>query len=402
MEPVRTILDRGGWGGRLVTEFANRAIASANLPEGHTVVYRGPMLSNLLLACRWRELSKWDGTTATGGVFYGGFFFKKFLKNVGKLEGAEMVASMAVADKKKLVFIFVSVRAGVNDAHIKKVLKKERVETNTKFLQGVKGENNLDMQLLMETSTDGRVTQAKKRSKYLVSCQHHVLGKEPDGSEERVAEEANTWYGDINADDIGKGKGAGECDQCMSDAKQRIQAVAQGLYSISLTEVIPAYGYAARYTDKKGVIVQDMFQSYSKPDMVQVLQCLMSNPGDLHPAAVAEDQNLYWPIIWYWGSVHAALLEACGPATKDAVYARLGAGATFTRAALATALAAFPESAAGEWRVACGNEECPNLDHEIKFKMCHGCKVRRYCAVSCQKKDWGKHKAYCRAGREQH
>ena len=43
--------------------------------------------------------------------------------------------------------------------------------------------------------------------------------------------------------------------------------------------------------------------------LVQVLQCqcLMSNPADLHPAAVAEDQNLYWPIIWYWGFVHAAL-----------------------------------------------------------------------------------------------
>jgi hypothetical protein len=64
--------------------------------------------------------------------------------------------------------------------------------------------------------------------------------------------------------------------------------------------------------------------------LVQVLQCLMSNPVDMHLAAVAEDQNLYWLIIWYWGFVHAALLEACGPATKEAVYGKLAAGTTFT------------------------------------------------------------------------
>jgi hypothetical protein len=76
---------------------------------------------------------------------------------------------------------------------------------------------------------------------------------------------------------------------------------------------------------------------------------------------VAEDQNLYWPIIWYWGSMHAVLLEARGPATKEAVYGKL---------APAIALAAFPESAAGQCRIACGNQECPNLDHKIKFKVC--------------------------------
>jgi hypothetical protein len=69
------------------------------------------------------------------------------------------------------------------------------------------------------------------------------------------------------------------------------------------------------------------------------------------------------------------------------------------RSALATALAAFPESAAEEWRVACGSKDCLNLDHKIKFQMCQGCKVLCYCAVPCQKKDWVKRKAYCRAGR---
>ena len=116
---------------------------------------------------------------------------------------------------------------------------------------------------------------------------------------------------------------------------------------------------------------------------------------------MAEDQNLPWPISWYWGSVHAALLEACGPATIEAVYWKLGAPwQAVLRTAPATALDAFPEAVAGEWRIDCGNEDCPNLDHELKFKVCQGCRVRRYCTVLCQKKDWGKHQVYCRAGRE--
>ena len=53
----------------------------------------------------------------------------------------------------------------------------------------------------------------------------------------------------------------------------------------------------------------------------------------------------------------------------------------------------------GEWRIASSNQDCPNLDHEIKFNVCQACKVHRYCAAPCQEKDWEKHKAYNRAGR---
>jgi hypothetical protein len=51
----------------------------------------------------------------------------------------------------------------------------------------------------------------------------------------------------------------------MLDARQRIQAVAQGLYSISLTAVIPGASFATRYTNQQGVIMQDMFKTYSRP-----------------------------------------------------------------------------------------------------------------------------------------
>ena len=62
-------------------------------------------------------------------------------------------------------------------------------------------------------------------------------------------------------------------------------------------------------------------------------------------------------------------------------------------------LAAFPESAAGEWRIACGNEECNKVDHKVKFMVCGGCAVRRYCGEVCQGKDWDKHKMFCKAAK---
>ena len=59
-------------------------------------------------------------------------------------------------------------------------------------------------------------------------------------------------------------------------------------------------------------------------------------------------------------------------------------------------LAAFPLSAVGELRIACGNENCPKLDHAEKFKVCTGCRVRRFCSEECLRKDWGKHRSECK------
>ena len=60
--------------------------------------------------------------------------------------------------------------------------------------------------------------------------------------------------------------------------------MAEGLYSISITETVPTYGYGARYfTMADGNMVLETFKQYSQPEMCCVLQCLMSNPADLHP-----------------------------------------------------------------------------------------------------------------------
>ena len=56
----------------------------------------------------------------------------------------------------------------------------------------------------------------------------------------------------------------------------------------------------------------------------------------------------------------------------------------------------MPDSAVGELRIACGNENCQKLDHKEKFKVCTGCRVRRFCSVECLRKDWGKNKSECK------
>ena len=117
----------------------------------------------------------------------------------------------------------------------------------------------------------------------------------------------------------------GKCKDFHDTAVKRTTAVAEGSYSVSITETVPTYGYGARYfTLKDGNLVLDTFKAYSQPEICSVLQCLMSNPADLHPLYIAEDPNLYWPVIWFYGSVYNALLECCGHKVVQQIYGKLG------------------------------------------------------------------------------
>ena len=119
----------------------------------------------------------------------------------------------------------------------------------------------------------------------------------------------------------------------------------------------------------------------------------------------AEEQNIYWPLIWCFGTVYDAILECCGEKFVKKVFDKLrssslSASSLSSEAPSPDVPAAFPDSAVGELRIACGNENCPKLDHKEKFKVCTGratgCRVRRFCSVECLRKDWEKHKSECK------
>ena len=366
---------------------------------GNAKFLHSQALGGLLLATRYRELEAWDGKTGMGEPFYGRVIFKLIMEFIGKAKTDPSNTSFINGEKK--VILVISARPGYSD-FVEKCFNTAREENNLKFMHGVKERNNPDYQLVGQTSNvDGR-------TKYLISCKHKEdgtdMGKEAKevgyGKIKCVTKDCNVITLKDYMELFKRYTIAGECEPCVQEAKQRLRAVSLGQFSISLFPVFDRNLYAARYSTDDGVIVQDVFAGNTKPCMRQMLQCLMCNPPDLHPLAVAEDVNLFWSVIWFWGSVYRAVQDTCNKATLDAIYHSLGQNIKCSTRENPSAMAAFPESAAGEWRIACGSEVCPQVDHEVKFNICAGCNVRRYCDVACQKEDWAKHIKFCAAAKK--
>ena len=253
------------------------------------------------------------------------------------------------------------------------VTEKKRNINNIKYCQGRKNKNRFDVLLVSQFESILNWA-SEKRSTYHLICVHN---------------ETRAMF-------------AGNCGSCKLTAKQRTMAVAQGHYSISWSEAIPGYGYCARYATEDGEIIRDIFKSYSQPEICCVLQCLMNNVADLHPLFIAEDSNLFWPIIWYYGSVCNAILQCCDSETVNKLY---GSSLDELQSTISAesipdeVISAFPEAATNQIRIACGNETCPHLDHQEKFKKCSGCMVRCYCDRKCQMEDLQTHKKECKAER---
>ena len=345
----------------LVGDISASLESFKNIPRGAPVLLHGPNLGTLLLATRFKKLEEWKGKTFSGGIFYP---FRKF-------------STLAIIFKCcKITPTFVVGHPGTSGSS-RLCVESERSINNIEFRQGEKGttENGglLDAEQVNKVDKDAWYT--RERSQYKVSCLH-------TGQFESCP--------------------AGSCHKCQDNAVKRTAAVAEGLYSISLTETVPAYGYGARYlTVAEGDMILETFKGYSQPDICCVLQCLMSNPADLHPLFIAEDPNLFWPIIWYYGSVYSALLSCCGVNIVKKLYGKLSQYRSNKISSgsptIPSNLSAFPSYAVGETRKACGNESCPTLDHGEKFLKCAACKVRYYCAVECQRSDWKKHKSECKS-----
>ena len=223
------------------------------------------------------------------------------------------------------------------------------------------------------------------------------------------------------------------CRMCFLEAVARVRAVASKAFLMSTSRI-------EMETDNNffGVIFQknmlydksnlrrsctfEVFQTCSKEELIVVLKLLSVNSADIDPRMLCINASLYWSIIWYYGSITAALLDVGGEQmykkaffgphtnledpnnfidptilegdnvqmwknfmkyqkTHEEVRRRIEDPYT-----LETNLVSELE-VEREWRYCCSYLGCFNLEDSRKFLNCSECvKVfkRKYCSVECQ------------------
>ena len=320
-----------------------------------------PNLSGLLFVTNAAKIIKWKGKTFNGGTFWP---FSAFKQAFGKASPQA---------RKNIRESIIVGRAGAS-YDLTSEVSERRAVNNTRFKQGQKGLPSsgavLDLEQVHKEHTDAWYT--KERSQYLMTCRHLENEKEM----------------------------VGKCADCQMDAVRRVEAVAEGQFSISIEFHVPRRYFAARFFNTGNVLTMDLFKKYSQPEVCCVLQCLMTNPADLHPLHLADDPNLFWPLVWYYGSVHHAILQCCGEKTAKKVYGLHSKYLSRISKVLAADISnnntIFPADTEGEVVITCGYDVCPKLrGKEDKFVTCQGCKVRKYCNRECAKEDWPIHQSEC-------
>jgi hypothetical protein len=185
------------------------------------------------------------------------------------------------------------------------------------------------------------------------------------------------------------------CQQCIDAARDRLEAVSHGRVVLSLKETLAGRGRTAIWRNSTGELHSETFKTYCRADVESVLGALVAcKPNLAHPLFIAQDPNLFWPLISYHGTIRAAL-EYVAPHVDWK--ARLGA--------IAMAPEQQPiveEAEPGTMLFRCGNELCMAMEREGKedgvLQTCQGCDSRPYCSKACIKADWAFHKHECAAG----
>jgi hypothetical protein len=202
------------------------------------------------------------------------------------------------------------------------------------------------------------------------------------------------------------------CPACRTDAMGRLWASVRALYATSETEPLDQRGRVAVYMTEGGELKSETFKIYSKVEVLTVLAGLtaaaMASPASqgggmletrpvAHPLFMAQDPNLFWPVVSYFGSVREGLL-AVKPGRMDAGtwFGRLDLG---EEQPLPETTAAergqFSHDDAGAAMLMCGAEDCRVLCAK-KPLLCGRCELRGYCSEKCQRADWKQHKLECR------
>ena len=249
------------------------------------------------------------------------------------------------------------------------------------------------------------------------------------------------------------------CRICFDEGFKRVKAVSAGAYAISKDIVgydekgtSGLYYYGVIYqTSKDQKLQKEMFVGYSKEEVNTILRLLSTHSADIDPRVVCLNQDLYWSVVWFYGSVYEAYyiggqkLQYKGfgthkkqnrtqmperPESPDPFFACILQNSPELNMVYNLKKAmALPEPSkcpgkdkfanhdykeldnlppnhfmadlsckSGEWRYVCGNEKCLKFEKTSKFLKCAGCKdtaSRRYCSELCQQEDWSKHQEEC-------
>ena len=247
------------------------------------------------------------------------------------------------------------------------------------------------------------------------------------------------------------------CQFCFTTGVDRVRAVASGAYCISKNHVINNTGLLSfgviyqterKYEGEENNLstCHETFVSYCKEDISVILRLLSINSSDIDPRMICLDADIFWSIIWFYGSVTKALKEIGGEKlynkgfgiheVYDDTFHELGQvsdekirehGGDEDPENLLGKLTEIFRNKVGlnsdtdlsskmtliednfvstmqnrkrQWRYCCKNTSCHQLEDSDNFKSCGGCKISlavKYCSIGCQREHWSEHKLDCKS-----
>ena len=248
------------------------------------------------------------------------------------------------------------------------------------------------------------------------------------------------------------------CRTCFTSGVDRVRAVASGAYCISLNAIDDSNSmykviFEVEEENQNRLVKSEVFYGFCKTEVSTALRLLSVHSADVDPRMICLNQELYWSIIWIYGSVTEALKAAGGQRLYD-----IGFGEhqlldesyqyrmeweelqdfielmEFTPEQSCRMMRMNqvklppPSECPGmdefdqydlksksellnnnfvsrfknkerTWRHNCSRHGCYNLEDEEKFLHCQNCKdfyLRKYCSSECQRIDWKTHKKHCK------
>ena len=186
------------------------------------------------------------------------------------------------------------------------------------------------------------------------------------------------------------------CSKCSILAVRRVHSVQRNGFQFSRDESFTGAYYSVIFSMEGGEDHLDYFQNYGIFEIKAAIRVIALQPMDLHPLQLAKDPNIYWPIIYYYGSVYSALKELLDEEIVDSIYKNIPEFIDIPDRRNVDELLKrkniVPEE---KFVIKCGYCPCIHLDWKYEFKQCSKCKLRRYCSSRCQKEDWSRHKKEC-------